>query len=66
MSKLNTEELKLAGLTRKETAMEKTARAAREILEDENERRRNKIERLRRSRLQYERGNPPSKASEDK
>ncbi|MBY6069512.1 hypothetical protein KUW17_22435 [Leisingera aquaemixtae] len=55
MTKFNIEELKLAGLSRKETAMEKTARAAREILEDENEIRRSKIERLRRSRLQYKR-----------
>ncbi|NVK14715.1 MAG: hypothetical protein HWE35_11095 [Rhodobacteraceae bacterium] len=55
MTKFNIEELKLAGLSRKETAMEKTARAAREILEDENELRRNKLERLRRSRLQYKR-----------
>jgi len=56
MTKFDIEELKLAGLTRKETAMEKTTRAAREILEDENEMRRSKIERLRRSRLQYKRG----------
>ena len=56
MTKFNIEELKLAGLSRKETAMEKTARAAREILEDENEIRRSKLERLRRSRLQYKRG----------
>lgn len=55
MTKFNIEELKLAGLSRKETTMEKTARAAREILEDENEIRRSKIERLRRSRLQYKR-----------
>lgn len=66
MTKLNTEELKLAGLSRKETAMEKTARAAREILEDENEMRRNKIERLKRSRLQYERGNQPSTGPDEK
>lgn len=56
MTKFNIEELKLTGLSRKETAMEKTSRAAREILEDENELRRSKIERLKRSRLQYERG----------
>lgn len=55
MTKFNIEELKLAGLSRKETTMERTARAAREILEDENEIRRSKIERLRRSRLQYKR-----------
>ncbi|MBY6141877.1 hypothetical protein KUV26_20775 [Leisingera daeponensis] len=55
MTKFNIEELKLAGLSRKETTMEKTARAAREILEDENEMRRSKNERLRRSRLQYKR-----------
>jgi hypothetical protein len=56
MTKFNVEELKLAGLSRKETAMEKTTRAAREILDDEIEVRQSKIERLRRSRLQYERG----------
>lgn len=56
MTKFNVEELKLAGLSRKETAMEKTTRAAREILDDESEVRQSKIERLRRSRLQYERG----------
>ncbi|WP_175392871.1 hypothetical protein [Leisingera sp. JC1] len=56
MTKFNIEELKLTGLSRKKTAMEKTSRAAREILEDENELRRSKIERLKRSRLQYERG----------
>lgn len=56
MTKFNVEELKLAGMSRKETAMEKTTRAAREILDDEIEVRQSKIERLRRSRLQYERG----------
>lgn len=56
MTKFEIEEMKLAGMTRKETTMEKTDRAAREILEDENEKRRNKIERLKRSRLQYKRG----------
>lgn len=56
MTKLDTEALKLVGVHRKETAMEKTTRAAREILDDENNIRRNKNERLRRSRLQYERG----------
>ncbi|WP_264212610.1 hypothetical protein [Leisingera thetidis] len=61
MTKLNVEKLGLAGLTRKETAMEKTTRAAREILDDENELRRSKIERLKRTRLQYEHGNPRAK-----
>ncbi|MBQ4826775.1 hypothetical protein J4729_19835 [Leisingera sp. HS039] len=56
MTKLNIEELGLAGLSRKETAIEKTSRAAREILGDENELRRRKIERLKRTRLQYEHG----------
>ncbi|ANP36043.1 hypothetical protein JL2886_01122 [Phaeobacter gallaeciensis] len=56
MTKLDTEALKLVGVRRKETAMEKTTRAAREILDDENEMRRAKNERLRRSRLQYEHG----------
>ena len=56
MTKLDTEALKLVGVRRKETAMEKTTRAAREILDDENEMRRAKNERLRRSRLQYDRG----------
>jgi len=56
MTKFDTEALKLVGVRRKETAMEKTTRAAREILEDENEMRRSKNERLRRSRLQYDRG----------
>lgn len=55
MTKSNGETLKLAGLQRKETAMERTTRAAREIIDDETEMRRNKIERLKRSRLQYER-----------
>ncbi|MEY8801772.1 hypothetical protein AB9K35_15775 [Leisingera sp. XS_AS12] len=56
MTKFNIEQLKLTGLSHKETSMEKTSRTAREILQDENELRRNKIERLKRSRLQYERG----------
>ncbi|WP_323781503.1 hypothetical protein [Leisingera sp.] len=61
MTKLNIEGLGLAGLPRKETAIEKTTRAAREILDDENELRRSKIERLKRTRLQYEHGSQPPK-----
>ncbi|MGR3759003.1 hypothetical protein ACUXV3_02550 [Roseobacteraceae bacterium NS-SX3] len=57
MTKLSTGELLQAGQPRKETAMEKTTRAAREILDDEYELRRRKTERLRRARLQYEQGN---------
>ena len=55
MTKLNTEALKLAGLHRKETAMERTTRAAREIVDDAAEMRRSKNERLKLTRLQYDR-----------
>lgn len=65
MTKLDTEGMKLAGFARKETAIEKTTRAAWEILEDENEQRRSKMERLRKSRLQYERGTQPAKEPQD-
>lgn len=55
ITEFSIEELKLAGASIKETALEKTARVSREISDDENEIRRAKIERLKRSRLQYRR-----------
>ncbi|MEL0439004.1 hypothetical protein [Phycobacter sp. K97] len=54
MQKLTIKDLEKAGVPPKETAMDKTTRAAREILEDESEIRRRKTERLRRARLQYQ------------
>jgi hypothetical protein len=55
MQKLTIKDLEKAGVPPKETAMDKTTRAAREILEDEAETHRKKTERLRHARLQYER-----------
>lgn len=54
MSKPNADALNFPGLQRKETAMDRTTRAAREIIEDETELRRIKNERLKQSRLQNE------------
>lgn len=65
MTKLNAKGLELADFARKETAIEKTTRAAWEILDDENEQRRSKMERLRKSRLQYERGTKPADDPQD-
>lgn len=52
MSKPDTEALNLPGLQRRETAMERTTRAAREIIDDETEMRRLKNARLKQSRLE--------------
>ena len=60
MTKLFTQELERVAQPRKESAMEKTSRAARVILDDDSELRRKKTERLRQARLQYERGNRPT------
>lgn len=54
MQKLTIKDLENAGVQRKETALDKTSRAAREIMDDESETRRRKTERLRRARLQYQ------------
>ncbi|MCG7627131.1 hypothetical protein MHM88_04890 [Epibacterium sp. MM17-32] len=62
MSKITTEELDRAGQQpRRETALEKTARTAREIMEDEAETRREKTEKLRKARLQHK-GRAPTPA----
>jgi len=52
MTKITPEDLEQAGQQpHRETALEKTARAAREIMDDEAEARREKTEKLRKARL---------------
>lgn len=51
MTKKTPEDRSALGQSRKETAMEKTSRAAREILDEESEQRRKKTEDLRQARL---------------
>lgn len=58
MTKLTKTTLFKAARPRAETAMDKTARAAREILDDETERRKIKTERLRKTRLEREARTP--------
>lgn len=67
MTKITQEELDKAGQQpRRETALEKTSRAAREIMDDEAEERREKTEKLRKARLKDTgRARPVSQATED-
>ncbi len=67
MTKITQEELDKAGQQpRRETALEKTSRAAREIMDDEAEERREKTEKLRKARLKDTgRARPVVKATED-